>query len=886
MTDEYRNDCVEPQRFPTRPLNRSSLSHIRYRIGTYGDMRDAMLRRLNQDSVLVGWTHREPDDPGIALLEGAAILGDILTFYQELYANEAYLRTAQWRESIADLVRLLGYRLSPGLGGRATFALGVKGKEPVVVPAGFTFKAQVEGLEQPAEFQSVAAAIAYPHLSQFYLYRPRRALQPIAAGGNQLEVQSVDGAKDLASIAAVGLKAGDRLMLIPSTTMFDITGTPYTAQQPAEILIVSKVQQILDRTIVEFEGTFTVDRGTTIKAYRLGRTFRHFGHNAPALTTKLDNGTQKTTQTATDFIRNIYSTDMPTDPNYGSQLLETEMPLDQRVDDLAVGNKLICQGFTQFTGQTAPVPFVVVKEIRGIRSDSLRQGNLTGSSTVVQVNAKLIANDSILNEESDIRQIQFHEVKSGALTLRSPTKWNNGGFPQPKLNFWGTYDEVRALANRTLLLQKDDAVQALTVTNPPDSFSLSGKDQVNPWMWLISLDRKPDALLLQDFDEQEPTVAVYGNLVEATQGKAEKPAVLGNGDQRQVFQTFKLPKAPLTYFNSSSETPPEVPELQVYVSDRLWKRVPSLFGKSPKDQIYIVREDANGESWIQFGDGKTGARLPSGLNNVVTQYRTGIGAFGALKENTTVQGGKLDRLDKVWLPGITSGGSQPETGNNAKEAAPGKIQSLGRLVSIQDFESETLALAGVSKAKAAWKLVNNIPTMVLTVLMETGREAELEEVRTILNTYNRCRGPQRFPIRVHQGVLKYIYTDITVGISPSIPEDIIRTSIKTVLGVSGDEGNGINGSKGLMSVKNRQFGQKEYATRIEGTVQNVEGVVWSKVTSLGFTLGSDDNPAELTLPTSKVLSPVLGCGDECVLSLYISHLAINFTLAGSQEVCE
>ena len=44
---------------------------------------------------LAHWTHREPDDPGIALLEVGAVLGDILTFYQELYANEAYLRTAQ-----------------------------------------------------------------------------------------------------------------------------------------------------------------------------------------------------------------------------------------------------------------------------------------------------------------------------------------------------------------------------------------------------------------------------------------------------------------------------------------------------------------------------------------------------------------------------------------------------------------------------------------------------------------------------------------------------------------------------------------------------------------------------------------------------------------------
>jgi hypothetical protein len=90
MTDECSNDCVEAQRFPQRPFNRPGLPHIGYRIGTYADIRDAILRKLNLDEVLKDWTHREADDPGIALLEGAAILGDILTFYQELYANEAY----------------------------------------------------------------------------------------------------------------------------------------------------------------------------------------------------------------------------------------------------------------------------------------------------------------------------------------------------------------------------------------------------------------------------------------------------------------------------------------------------------------------------------------------------------------------------------------------------------------------------------------------------------------------------------------------------------------------------------------------------------------------------------------------------------------------------
>lgn len=880
MTDECRNDCVEPLRFPQRPLNRPGLSHLNYRIGTYTDMRDAMLRKLNQDDTLAAWTHRESDDPGIALLEGAAILGDILTFYQELYANEAYLRTARWRESIADLVRLLGYRLSPGLGGKATFAFGVKGNQPVTIPAGFPIKAQLEPLPQPAEFQTIQEAIAYPALSQFHLYRLRRNPQPITAGGNRLEIESVGNQRDLTSIAALGLQKGDRLMLIPNTTMFDVTGTPYTPQEPAEILIVARVEQILDRTIVEFEGRLTVNRGTTVRAYRLGRSFRHFGHNAPALTTRLSGTPPQASQTPTSFTRQIWGLDSPstTDQDYYSPLRETEMPFDQTVDDLPVGNPLICQGLTQFDGVSSPVPFVVVKEIRKIRSDSLKRGNLTGSSTVVEIDAKLIANDSILFEQSDIRQIQFHEVKSAEIVLRSPTQWLSGPFTQVNLNFFGTYEQARSLAGRSLILQTEQKTLRVTVTNSRESFSLSGKDQIHPWLWEISLDQKSVPFQQEDFKEDDPTVTVYGNIVDATQGRAEKDAVLGNGDSRQVFQTFKLPKAPLTYFNSNSETPPEVPALEVYVNDRLWKRVPSLFGAGARDEVYIVREDANGDSWVQFGDGRTGARLPSGIGNVVARYRTGIGAYGRLKENTTVQGGKLDRLDKIWLPQAATGGSQPEDGDNARAAAPGKIQSLGRLVSIRDFETETLAISGVSKVRAAWKLVNQIPTMVLTVLMETGRDEEFKEIRTLLSRYNSSRGPGRFPIQVEQGRLKYIYVTIKAGIEPGIPADQIQTAIKAAIGVTGETGNGIDGSSGLLGIRQRQFGQKEYASRIEGTVQNVPGVKWCQVTHLGLLPDSSDDPTILSLPTPPILDPVLICGDTHILALHTTHFSLSLSL--------
>ena len=120
-------------------------------------------------------------------------------------------------------------------------------------------------------------------------------------------------------------------------------------------------------------------------------------------------------------------------------------------------------------------------------------------------------------------------------------------------------------------------------------------------------------------------------MIATKQAKEEKEAALGNGDARRTFQSFKLPKAPLTYHYATEESPPEVPELTVYVEGRAWERVDSFYGQAADAEVYIVREDADGNSWVQFGDGQTGSRLPSGLKNVSAQYFSGTGAYGAMK---------------------------------------------------------------------------------------------------------------------------------------------------------------------------------------------------------------------------------------------------------------
>ena len=48
-------------------------------------------------------------------------------------------------------------------------------------------------------------------------------------------------------------------------------------------------------------------------------------------------------------------------------------------------------------------------------------------------------------------------------------------------------------------------------------------------------------------------------------------------------------------------------------------------GAGPQDEVYIVRQNEDGESIVTFGDGETGARLPSGVKNVTASYRFGAG---------------------------------------------------------------------------------------------------------------------------------------------------------------------------------------------------------------------------------------------------------------------
>ncbi|MFE4748969.1 putative baseplate assembly protein [Streptomyces mirabilis] len=103
---------------PRTPLPRTNppgRPTVDYRVGTHGTFLDTMRAALSRDPRLAGLHTRDADDPSLALLDGWALIADLLAFYTERIANEGYLRTALEQRSLFELGRLLGHRPRPGL---------------------------------------------------------------------------------------------------------------------------------------------------------------------------------------------------------------------------------------------------------------------------------------------------------------------------------------------------------------------------------------------------------------------------------------------------------------------------------------------------------------------------------------------------------------------------------------------------------------------------------------------------------------------------------------------------------------------------------------------------------------------------------------------------
>ena len=139
---------------PVTEFNPPGLAAIRYRAGCYGDFFSSMLARLASRPELAGYTTRELDDPGIALLDCWALVGDIVTFYAERQANEGYLSTAVQADSLAMLGQLVSYEPRPAVGASGYLAFTMDPGAVGVIPAGSQARSVAGPNQLPQTFET------------------------------------------------------------------------------------------------------------------------------------------------------------------------------------------------------------------------------------------------------------------------------------------------------------------------------------------------------------------------------------------------------------------------------------------------------------------------------------------------------------------------------------------------------------------------------------------------------------------------------------------------------------------------------------------------------------------------------------------------------------
>lgn len=211
---------------PRTLYNRPGLPAIAYRAGSYADFFESMIARLASRPELAGYTTRDLGDPGIALIDCWAVIGDIVTWYTERAANEGYLSTATQADSLSLLAGLVDYQPRPPLGASGYLAFTLAPGTTGVIPAGTQARSVAAQNQLPQAFETIEAITAQANWNQLAV----RQTQPSAlsaATANDYDQLTVTG-------TATGVQPGTRLV-------FDFPLPAQGQPQPQQVRVVTGV---------------------------------------------------------------------------------------------------------------------------------------------------------------------------------------------------------------------------------------------------------------------------------------------------------------------------------------------------------------------------------------------------------------------------------------------------------------------------------------------------------------------------------------------------------------------------------------------------------------------------------------------------------------------
>ncbi len=768
---------------PAEVYNRPGLTAIAYRVGTHSQFKASMLARLSlfaQDfPALLQLKTRDDNDFSVALLDAWATVADVLTFYQERVANESYLRTAAERVSLLQLARLIGYELRPGVAASAYLAFTLEDAKGAPGHATIDIGTKVQSIPGPGELPQTFETIEKIEANAAWnALRPQTAqlIQP-QKGDTQVYLKG----------AATGLKPGDGILFVGS----EREGNANSQLWDFRIVTAVAPDSASGNTLVTWDrplGSPTTAPASDAKCYAFRKYAALFGSNAPDPRTLPDSVLQQyglaTPPTGTVTSRDTewhFSSDLGNPINLDA-IYQTVTPTVPAQDSWIVLSYLTYRKL-----------YLVTK----VSESSPRLYTLTTKTTRLTLDTGNYLSLFASNLRSVIVFAQSEKLDLAETPITEPLQAGRSDIPLAQA--------APALqAGRTLIASgkapgasKDDTTISEVVVIK----------SVSPDGMTITLAGK----LQNTYDRT--TVTINGNVALATHGETVADEVLGNGDASQPYQQFTLRQSPLTYTPSSAASG-AASTLQVRVNDIVWHEVPTFYGHGPRKRIFVTNTGDTHKTTVEFGDGHTGARLPTGQQNIRATYRKGIGTAGLVKA------GQLSLLmnrplgvKSVTNPQDTSGAADPESLDDARLNAPLTVLTLDRIVSLQDYEDFARAFAGIAKSLATWSWSGQVQSVFLTVAGPNGASIpENSQTYKNLLAAMQMAGDPYVPLHIQTYLPAFFRMAARVKVNPDYQQDAVLATVEQAL-------------RSAFSFDARAFGQPVAESEVITVMQAVPGVI-------------------------------------------------------------
>lgn len=852
----------------TAPANRPGQGALAYRAGTYGTFFGAMLDRLN--GALPALTTRELDDVAIALLDGWAIVADVLAFYQERIANEGFLRTALEKRSLVELANLAGYTPRPGVSASVFLAYTLEKGGDVTLAAGN--KAQsIPGPGETAQTFETSDALAARDVWNTIGLRKTRPQEP--SGTEPFYISSLTTnlkANDVLLFVRPGAPpAGHtpehsfvRIAAVEPQAAFNRTKITPVASGPAKVDVASRVARsrtdapqlastLLDR-IGEVREALILPPSTPPRSpQRLARsneeilgsdhdvTAQLFGALNPTVARSLYGALAGEAGTAAPQVE-VYAFRLhaapyghnapllPPDPasvaNRRTEPLEwplaradadpTLLSLDARYDRIAAGGFVAIRTFVDATPTTTSAAFADELElfaVRDVGERSRRDYGFPATTTVLRLDAPYFKTSDDFQTLEVLRHVDVFAQSERLQLAEVPLAGDipEGAAADPTvLELDGLYDGLApgryaiVAGTRTDLPGVADAELVMIAATEHRANPNVPGDTLHTFVTLSSR---------LAFRYARESVKIYGNVVRATHGETRTEA-LGSGDASLARQRFALKANPLTFVSSPTQSGSQS-SLSVRVNGVRWNTTDDPSALGPTDRAYVaVTSDAG--TTVTFGDGIHGARLPTGTENAVATYRTGLGAHG------NVAAGAIALLQSrplgvkgVTNPKAASGGADAESLEDLRSNIPTALLALDRLVSVDDYEDLARTFAGVAKATATQLGTGGSGTIIVSLAGPTDAPIdERGELATNLASAFRTLGDPRqaFALRTCERVI------LLIGASVELAADALWERVEPAIRAS------LSRTFGFAATA---FGKPAYRSAAMAAIANVDGVV-------------------------------------------------------------